>query len=745
MAKIRIFELAREVNLTSKELLARIDELSIPVKNHMSTLDEEQVQQVKALIRGTHEEKIVETRVKPTIIRRRRKIVRTETPAETVVEAESTETAAPETLENEAPPTPEEAPVLAQTPSAEAEAEPPAAKLKPKSKKRPAEPAAKIIRRPAAQEPETAQAPPAAEKESETAILTEAVEDAESQALPVEGTEAETAAPTEDAQAEAPEEPLPEVEALPPEEVKTAPIAKKPAPPKEPAAKIISRPKISIPPREPAAPGASRPEASGTEATAAGTAVGKARKKKKGRGTGDEETQDRKFFKKKIAFKRKEVIEGAALYSGGKRRKMRKTKRKGAEPQRPHLTEAKAIKRRIKIDDTINLAELAKRMGIKANEIILKLMSQGVMATVNQTLDFDTATLMAAEFNFEVERAAFEEETILRSEQTDDPEKMTLRPPVVTIMGHVDHGKTSLLDVIRESRVTDSEAGGITQHIGAYHVKTAKGRIVFLDTPGHEAFTAMRSRGARVTDLVILVVAADDGVMPQTIEAINHSKAAQVPIIVAINKMDKADANPDRVMRQLAEHGLNPEDWGGDTVFIPVSAKTHTGIDDLLEMVVLQSEMLELKANPDKLALGRVVEARLDAGRGAVATVLIQEGTLKHGDPVVCGVHYGKVRSLVNDQGQTVPSAGPSMPVEILGLSGVPEAGDELVALADEKDAKQVSQHRAEKQRSQDLTRANPVSLDNLFERMQEGELKELSVILKADVHGSIEALRDSL
>jgi translation initiation factor IF-2 len=352
---------------------------------------------------------------------------------------------------------------------------------------------------------------------------------------------------------------------------------------------------------------------------------------------------------------------------------------------------------------------------------------------------------VAAEFGYEMEKASFEEEIILHTEESDDPEKLTARPPVVTIMGHVDHGKTSLLDVIRKTRVTEGEAGGITQHIGAYNVSTSKGHIVFLDTPGHEAFSAMRSRGAKVTDLVILVVAADDGVMPQTIEAINHSKAAEVPIIVAINKIDKANAEPDRVMRELSENGLVPEDWGGDTIFVRVSAKTKEGIDDLLEMVLLQSEMLELKANADKLAIGHVIEAKLDQGRGPVATVLVKEGTLRAGDPVVCGMHYGKLRALRDDLGQMVSEAGPSIPVEVIGLSGVPSAGDELVALEDEKSAKQVSNHRTQKQRSVELARTNRLSLDNLFEQMQVGEVKDLNLIIKADVHGSIEALKDSL
>lgn len=371
-------------------------------------------------------------------------------------------------------------------------------------------------------------------------------------------------------------------------------------------------------------------------------------------------------------------------------------------------------------------------------------MDMGVMATVNQTIDFDTASLIATEFNYEVERASFEEKVILKVEK-DDPDKLTGRPPVVTIMGHVDHGKTSLLDVIRKTKVTEIEAGGITQHIGAYHVSTDKGQIVFLDTPGHEAFTAMRARGAKVTDIVVLVVAADDGVMPQTVEAINHSKAAGVPIIVAINKIDKANADPERVKREIAELGLAPEDWGGDTIFVNVSAKINQGIEELLEMILLQAELMELKANPDKFAQGNVVEAKIDSGRGAVATLLVREGTLHTGDAIVCGIHHGKVRALLNDRGKHIEAAGPSIPVEVLGLTGVPNAGDEFIALADDKSAKQVSLHRIQKQRAKDLSKTSRLSLEKLFEQMEEGETKKLNLIIKADVHGSIEALGDSL
>ena len=475
--------------------------------------------------------------------------------------------------------------------------------------------------------------------------------------------------------------------------------------------------------------------------------TGKEKKKKTGKKKGEEVEDVDIFSKKKTSFRKKAVVEGHELYSkparGKKLRKGEKGKR-AVKGQVTQITTPKAIKRRIKMDDTIVISDLAKRMGIKASEIIKNLMGQGVMATMNQSIDYDTAVLVAAEFDYEIERASFEEESILKT-VSDDPEKLLIRPPVVTVMGHVDHGKTSLLDAIRKTRVTEHEAGGITQHIGAYSVHTDRGEIVFLDTPGHEAFTAMRSRGASITDIVILVVAADDGVMPQTVEAINHAKAANVPIIVAVNKIDKANAQPERVQRGLSEAGLTPEEWGGDTIFVNVSAKQRQGIEDLLEMVSLQAELMELKANPDKLALGHVVEAKLDTGRGPVATVLVQDGTLKAGDPVVCGLHYGKIRALLNDRGNQVPSAGPSMPVEIIGLTGVPNAGDEFIALSDEKNAKQVSLNRIQKQRAKELAKTNRLSLENLFEQMREGEVQDLNIIIRADVIGSIEALKDSL
>ncbi len=473
-----------------------------------------------------------------------------------------------------------------------------------------------------------------------------------------------------------------------------------------------------------------------------------ARKRKSKAEEFEREAADRK----RRSVGRKEVIEREDLYS---KKELAAQADRGRLRDRDRLSSMKDAfrleaaapklgKRRIKIDEAITVANLAKQMGVKAAEVLKKLLLLGLPANINQAMDFDTAGLLAAEFDFEVESVGFEEEEILQI-QENRPEDMVLRPPVVTVMGHVDHGKTSLLDGIRDSKVIEGEAGGITQHIGAYYVRLAHGDVVFLDTPGHEAFTSMRARGAKVTDIVILVVAADDGVMQQTVEAINHAKAAQVPIIVAINKIDKANANVDRVKRELAEHGLIPEEWGGDTAMVGISAKQRTGIDELLELVLLQAEIMELKASRNKPARGRVVEAKLDKGRGPVATILIQEGTLKAGDIYVCGVFSGRVRNIFGDLGQKLEVAGPSMPVEVLGLSGVPNAGDDFVVITDDKQAKMVAEHRLVKLREKELSRTTKVSLENLYDQIKEGEIKELPIVLKTDVHGSQEAISDSL
>jgi len=710
MAKIRIYELARDLNMTNKVLIEKVRNMDIQVKSHMSSLDEDTVAKIKENMLGIPAKEIEETRIKPTIIRRRKKRVR-----KVPIRVETDEK--PDSL-------PEEKEIADQ----------PAEKESQEEKKQDGTEMVPEMKAVPEQKP------------------LKKVDVSEDNITPIPLTKEEGK----------PKKPV-ESKLEKPDVAKPLKPKKRPKKfPKDTPAKIIKLP--VTPPPEKKAPEIKKDRVSKLKTKVRKTPKplkgkpetrtpvidlpGKDQKKKVTEQKDGEGPRDRKFFKKKISFRKKEVVEGADLYTKAHRtRKGRKMgKRKATISKlKPLITIPKAIKRRVKIDDTIALSDLAKRMGIKASEMIKKLMDLGVMATVNQIIDFDTAVLVAAEFDYELEKASFEEDVVLKVEKDDDPDKLISIPPVVTIMGHVDHGKTSLLDVIRKTKVTENEAGGITQHIGAYHVETDKGQIVFLDTPGHEAFTEMRSRGAKITDLVILVVAADDGVMPQTVEAINHAKVAEVPIIVAINKIDKPDAAPERVQRELADVGLVPEDWGGDTIFVQVSAKENRGIDDLLEMVLLQAEILELKANPDRLAQGHVVESKLDAGRGPVATVLVKQGTLTLHESVVCGIHYGKIRALLNDRGKQVTSAGPSMPVEIIGLSGVPNAGDELIALADEKDAKQVSAHRIQKQRSKELAKTSRLSLDKLYEQMQENEVKALNLIIKADVHGSIEALSDAL
>ncbi|MFH1060552.1 MAG: translation initiation factor IF-2, partial [Pseudomonadota bacterium] len=468
------------------------------------------------------------------------------------------------------------------------------------------------------------------------------------------------------------------------------------------------------------------------------------RRRKKGKKTGtmpDDET----LIRKAGVGRRKEVLDKADLYDADRHGRGRRRGGAVKKIKKTELTTPKAIKRRVKVGEAINVGELAKRMGVKAAEVVGRLMRMGMMVTVNQILEAEEATLVANEFGFEIEHVGFEEGGHL--EQTlDRPEDLKTRPPVVTIMGHVDHGKTSLLDAIRRTDVAGGEAGGITQHIGAYNVRLPQGgQVVFLDTPGHAAFTQMRARGAQVTDVVVLVVAADDGVMQQTKEAINHSREAGVPIMVAVNKIDKPGADPARVRRELAEMNLVAEDWGGDTIYVEVSAKTGQGVDTLLEMLQLQSEVLELKANPDKPARGHILEARLDKGRGPVATVLVQEGTLKPGDAFVCGVQAGRVRALFDDLGRRVDEATPSIPAEVQGFSGVPEAGDEFVVVESDKVAKQIAEHRAMKKREADLGAQTRLSLEGFFEQMKEGAVQELKLVVKADVQGSAEAMVDAL
>ncbi|PIC05966.1 translation initiation factor IF-2 [Anoxybacillus flavithermus] len=423
-------------------------------------------------------------------------------------------------------------------------------------------------------------------------------------------------------------------------------------------------------------------------------------------------------------------------------KKNKKQKPQQAPQQEVQKKKEKELPKKITFEGSLTVAELAKKLGKEPSEIIKKLFMLGIIATINKDLDKDAIELICSDYGVEVEEKVTVDETEFETiEIVDNPEDLVERPPVVTIMGHVDHGKTTLLDSIRHTKVTEQEAGGITQHIGAYQVVVNGKKITFLDTPGHEAFTTMRARGAQVTDIVILVVAADDGVMPQTVEAINHAKAAKVPIIVAVNKIDKPTANPDRVMQELMEYELVPEEWGGDTIYCKLSALTGEGIDNLLEMILLVSEMEELKANPNRRATGTVIEAKLDKGRGPVATLLVQSGTLRVGDPIVVGYTYGRVRAMTNDLGRRVKEAGPSTPVEITGLNEVPQAGDRFMVFEDEKKARQIGEARAQKQIVQQRSVKARVSLDDLFEKIKQGEMKELNIIVKADVQGSVEAL----
>jgi translation initiation factor IF-2 len=486
--------------------------------------------------------------------------------------------------------------------------------------------------------------------------------------------------------------------------------------------------------RPPAGAPGSRPTDAARPADGAPPAPGDADKPKTGR-------------HKKRVVKKQDVLETRESELRGGRFQKKRRVLPGKEVRKTEITVPKASKRVIKISEVVTVGDLSREMGVKAGDVIKKLMGMGMMATINQVLDADTATLIASEFDHQVENVAFDVDSMLEVEHQAEEQESALMPrsPVVTIMGHVDHGKTSLLDAFRSTHVTAQEHGGITQHIGAYHVQVDGRSVTFLDTPGHEAFTAMRARGAKVTDIVVLVVAADDGVMPQTVEAINHARAAEVPILVAVNKIDRPDADLEKVKRGLSEYGLLSEDWGGDAVFAPVSAKTHEGIPHLLEMLQLQADILELKANPDKLARGTIVEAKLDRGRGPVATVLVQEGTLHVGDAFVCGVFYGKVRAMIDDQGRKVDAAPPSFPVEILGLQGVPLAGDSFVAVADEAKARQVAEFRHGKQRETELVKSSKVSLEELYSQIKAGDVKELRVVLKADVQGSVEAVTEAL
>ena len=691
MSKVRVYELAKEFGIENKEFIARLKTLGIAVKSHSSTLEDSEVERVRREFATKGEKEVVEKRVKSTVIRRR--AVRL--PAEEALEAE--EAAAP-------------------APGA------------------PAEPAEQAGKEERADKPE---------KEEKAGMPEKAAVPVKTAETGIEEPQAAAAPPVSEKAPAKPEQP-PKKE---PDLSRQAQIIRRPEPV---GAKTSPRPPAAITPqtqiRKPAGPAPAPPRgqaAPSSGAEARGAAAGADKKGKKA----VEVVMDSVAAKKKSMIKQvidkkdkrvrlREIEEEESPRWKGERKavvRMKKTE----------ITTPKAIKRRIRISEAIRVGELAKQMSVRASDVINKLLGLGMMVTINQSIDVDAATLIAAEFGYQVEAVTAEYDELLQRVETE-PRNLKPRAPVVTVMGHVDHGKTSLLDAIRQTNVIEGEAGGITQAIGAYHVHVKDRDIVFLDTPGHEAFTAMRARGARVTDIVVLVVAADDGVMEQTVEAINHSRSAGVPIIVAVNKIDRPNATPDRIKQELAQHNLMSEEWGGDALFADISAKKKIGIENLLELILLQADVLELKADPDRPARGIVIEAKLDKGRGPVATVLIQEGTLREGDAFSARTEYGRVRAMIDDQGRRVKAAGPSMPVEVIGFSSVPQAGSEFIGVEDEKKARNISEYWIRKEREKELAASSKITLEQLYQRIKEGA-KELNVILKADVQGSLEALTEAL
>ena len=685
-AKVRVYELAKEIGMAPKDLVAKARTLGIEVANHMSNLAGADVDRVRRAIERERQESLVEERLSDTVIRRRSRTA----PAGAGRPA-ATRPAAPP-----APPPP--SPSLREAPSPAPLPEPPFAGA----------PA------PAPSEPEA----PAFAAEAHVPAVSEVTTEAPSAVAE----EPAGAAPAEVA-AEAETEPiLPSGEAKPVTQVQVP---------------------VKIP----------QPVVTGSAATGQFIQLP---------GLGAREAGVPKIEIKDRDEELRRMGRGSLVSRGPGGRDWRAPGAPGQRPGGPPrkkvamagkklkqtlITTPAEHKRVIRMGETIGVADLAQKMGVKGNEVVKKLWALGMMGVnINQNIELDAASLIATEFGYQVESTAFnEEEVISEGQVVDNPEDLVPRAPVVTVMGHVDHGKTSLLDAIRKANVAGGEAGGITQHIGAYRVHTPQGDVVFLDTPGHEAFTAMRARGAQMTDIVVIVVAAEEGPMPQTIEAIKHAQAAEVPILVAINKIDKPGANPAMVRTRLMEQQLVSEEMGGETIFVEVSAKTKQGIDKLLEMLALQAEVLELKANPKKAAKGHVVEARLDRSRGAIATVLVEEGTLRLGDLVVAGEAYGKLRAMLGDKGQNITEAPPSTPVELLGLDGVPDAGEIFNVVTDEKSAKALVEHRREQRKRKEASGATRVSLENILEKIKLGEVKEVRIVLKADVQGSVEAISNAL
>ncbi|MBP1718500.1 MAG: translation initiation factor, partial [Deltaproteobacteria bacterium] len=762
--------------MENKDLLKLLEKMGVEVKSVHSTLDDSDIERVKNHLNLSRKEGLVEQRVKPTVIRRRVKKeealpapepatpIAAQRPVEKPTEKKAP---APETPRKEEPP-PVGRPL--EKKAVEAREEAPSKlpeEVLPPLKPAPA-PAMPLAAEEKREEEGIEEIKPVVGLESIPAA--EKVPEFPAEAKVVPSLERPKSAPVE--RAKILEKPPEKPAAKPKKKHEPAKILERPATPPPslvteyrpmpsrtgpPAGRISGGAPGRVPAGPPRAPGAppSRPP-SILPRQAAGTTPAKPVEE-------EERGRRRKRFKKDVqvleegkpnrtrvittkkrAFKEydfiREVQDDQTLTIEFEPRSKSGRPRMG----KTEITVPKPIKRKIRISEAILVGELAKRMGIKGSEIIKKLMELGMMVTINQAIDAEAASLVATEFGYEIEKTGLEIEDLIE-EREEHSKDLIPRPPVVTIMGHVDHGKTSLLDAIRQTNVTAGEAGGITQHIGAYEVEVEHRRIVFLDTPGHEAFTAMRARGAKVTDIVVLVVAADDGVMTQTIEAINHAKAAKVPLIVAINKIDKPNANPERVKQALTEYGLVPEAWGGETIFAEISAKQKIGLKELLEMILLQADVLELKANPTRTMSGTVVESKLDKGRGPVATVLVQDGSLHIGDAFVSGIHFGHVRAMINDRSQRIESAGPSTPVEVIGFDSVPNAGDSFVVVTDEKRAKELATQRLQKQREIELAKSSKVTLEDFYKKMQKGVVKDLNLILKADVQGSVEAVTEAL
>ncbi|MBW2308382.1 MAG: translation initiation factor IF-2 [Deltaproteobacteria bacterium] len=762
----RVYELAQEMSIDKEDLLTEIRKLDIQVANTASILEDEEVARVTYMLSPRLKmTTITEKRIRHNVIRRR--VKRPEPPPEPEVVGPEVDQA-PDALVAEEVQQEERAPAEAALAKDEAEFERVGGGT-PVAKAAPELPGAAEVAKSLEGIAETAKTAEllAPEKEELPAEPQPKSVSIKEKTSAVGIIEKETALPKETPAPEEEELPSQKIEkrkeVVPGEAIK-APRKTRETPSKakrkkrgekvEPA-RILGRVEL---PREPAAriaptPRAETPDQSHPTRETAETQRDKDRRK---RPIKTEQALPpaplpvpEKTGKKKAFRKKKEVVKKKDLYEekGRAFHLSRKEERKIAARKtikKTEITTPKAIKRRIKVYDTISVGELAKRLQIKATDLIKELMKMGVMASINKPLDIDIATLVSAEFGYEVESASMEPMHILET-QADRPEELVARSPVVTVMGHVDHGKTALLDAIRHTHVMEGEAGGITQHIGAYTVRQDGNKIVFIDTPGHEAFTAMRARGAKVTDIVVLVVAADDGVMAQTDEAIAHARAANVPIVVAINKIDKPNANLERVRKSLAERELIPEEWGGDVLFTEVSAKEKIGIDQLLENILLQAEILDYKANPSKPARGVVIESRMERGRGAVASILVQEGTLRPGDYFITGVHTGRVRALLDENGQMLTHAPPSTPVEVQGFSGVPAAGEEFVVVTEEKRARELVEYRQQKQRESELARSAKITLETFYSKMQEGEAKELNLVLKADTQGSLEALSEAL